>query len=85
MLKTIYADVKVCVKSSEGLSEMMSCLLRVKQGCIISSILFTLFLNNLIAEGSHGINIETIKLFVLLFAVDLVIFARNSYWIAASN
>ena len=77
MLKAIYADVKVCVKSSEGLSEMMSYLLGVKQGCIISPILFTLFLNDLITEGSHGINIETIKLFVLLFAVDLVIFAET--------
>ena len=65
MLKAIYADVKVCVKSSEGLSEMISCPVGVKQGCIISPILFTLFLNDLrdeIAEGSHGIDIETIKL-----------------------
>ena len=27
--------------------------------------------------GSHGIDIETIKLFVLLFADDLVIFAET--------
>ena len=56
---------------------MMSYLLGVKQGYIISPILFTLFLNDLITEGSHGINIEIIKLFVLLFAVDLVIFAET--------
>ena len=80
MLKSIYADVKLCVKSSEGLSEMISCPVGVKQGCIISPILFTLFLNDLkdeIAIGSHGIDIETIKLFVLLFADDLVLFAET--------
>ena len=77
MLKAIYADVKVCIKSSEGLSSMMPCPVGVKQGCIISPILFTLFLNDLkdeIAVGSHGIDIETVKLFVLLFADELVIF-----------
>ena len=80
MLKAVYADVKVCVKSSECLSEMISCPVGVKQGCIISPILFTLFLNDLkdeIAIGSHGIDIETIKLFVLLFADDLVLFAET--------
>ena len=46
MLKAIYADVKVCVKSSEGLSEMMPCPVGVKQGYIISPILFTLFQND---------------------------------------
>ena len=43
-------------------------------------ILFTLFLNDLkdeIAVGSHGIDIEAVKLFVLLFADDLVIFAET--------
>lgn len=57
---------------------MMSCPLGVRQGCIISRIMFTLFLNDLqeyISVGSHGIDIEVIKSFVLLFADDLVIFA----------
>ena len=34
-------------------------------------------LSDAIAEESHGINIETIKLFVLLFADDLVSFAET--------
>lgn len=80
MLKAIYADVKARVKSSAGLSNVMSCPVGVKQGCIISPILFTLFLNDLqesISIGSHGIDLETIKLFVLLFADDLVIFSET--------
>ena len=34
-------------------------------------------LRDAIAEGSHDINIETITLFVLLFADDVVIFAET--------
>ena len=50
--------------------------------CIISPILhvFTLFLNDLqesISIGSHGIDLETTKLFVLLFDDDLVIFSET--------
>ena len=59
---------------------MITCPIGVKQGCIISSILFNLFLNDLqesIALGSHGIDLDTIKLFVLLFADDLVLFAET--------
>ena len=71
MLKAIYSDVKACVKSTEGLSDMITCPIGVKQVCIISPILFNLFLNDLqesISLGSHGIDLDTIKLFVLLFA-----------------
>ena len=42
--------------------------------------MFTLFLNDmkeLISLESHGVDIETIKLFVLLFADNLVIFAET--------
>ena len=63
-----------------GLSDYLPCPLGVRQGCIISPIMFTLFLNdmqNFISLGSHGIDIETIKLFVLLFADDLVIFTET--------
>ena len=63
-----------------GLSDYLPCPLGVRQGCIISPIMFTLFLNdmqNFISLGSHVIDIATIKLFVLLFADDLVIFAET--------
>ena len=80
MLKAIYSDVKACVRSTEGLSDMISCPVGVKQGCIISPILFSLFLNDLqesISIGNHGIDLDTMKIFVLLFADDLVLFAET--------
>ena len=80
MLKAIYSDVKACVRSTEGLSDMICCPVCVKQGCIICPILFSLFLNDLqesISIGSHGIDLDTMKIFVLLFADDLVLFAET--------
>ena len=80
MLKAIYADVRAYIRTSKGLTNTVPCPVGVRQGCIISLIIFTLFLNDLqeyISVGSHGIDIETIKLFVLLFADDLVIFAET--------
>ena len=76
MLKAIYADVKTCIKNfiRSNWHDVLSC-----PGCIISPVSFTLFLNDLqdfIAEGSPCIDLETIKIFVLLFADDLVIFAE---------
>ena len=52
----------------------------VRQGCIISPILFTLFFNDLeesISVGSHWIDLDTIKLFVMRFADDVVTFAET--------
>ena len=77
MLKAIYADVKARVKSSAGLSNVMSRPAGLKQGCIISPILFTLFLNDLQESMSIDSDLETTKLFVLLFADDLVIVSET--------
>ena len=82
MLKAIYSDVRAYIRTSKGLTNTVTCPVGVRQGCIISPIIFTLFLNDLqeytcISVGSNGIDIETIKLFVLLFADDLVIFAET--------
>ena len=80
MLKAIYADVRAYIRTSKGLTNTVICPVGVRQGCIISPIIFTLFLNDLqeyISVGSHGIDIETIKVFVLLFADDLVRFAET--------
>ena len=77
MLNAIYADVKTCIKTAMGLTD---CPIGVRQGCIISPVMFTLFLNNLqeyVSLDSHGIDIKTITLFVLPFADDLVIFAAT--------
>ena len=80
MLSAIYTDVRAYIRTSKGLTNTVIFPVGVRQGCIIAPILFTLFLNDLqdyISVGSHAIDKQTIKSFVLLFADDLVIFAET--------
>jgi len=45
-LRALYADVPVCVKTSEGLSQTFQSVIGVKQGCPLSPLLFGIFLDD---------------------------------------
>ncbi|MEW8546871.1 MAG: reverse transcriptase domain-containing protein [Candidatus Thiodiazotropha sp.] len=78
MLKSIYSVVKYCVKCDTELTNYFDCTNGVRQGCVISPILFCYFLNDLkdyVSVDSHGIDLDFCKIFLLLFADDLVMFA----------
>ena len=80
IIKSIYSDVKARVKSSKGCSESFECPFGVRQGCSLSPLLFSLFLNDVkdfISEGSHGVDLDMHTLFVLLYADDLAIVAET--------
>ena len=80
MLKSIYSEVKYCVKYDTELTDYFDCTNGVRQGCAISPILFCFFLNDLkdyVTEDSHGIDLYICKLFLLMFADDLVLFADS--------
>ena len=78
MLKSMYASIQACVKTPSGLIGSFNCPAGVKQGCILSPLLFCLLLNdlqNFISSGSHGIDLDLCTIYMLLFADDLVLFA----------
>ena len=78
-LRAIYTSVKSCVKTRKGLTPTFDCSTGVRQGCCISPILLSFFLSNLksfVSADSHGIDLDLCKIFLLLFADDLVMFAE---------
>ena len=69
------------VKYSNSLSDDFECFLGVRQGECISPFLFSMYLNDieetLIRGKFQGIEFGMLKLFLLLYADDIVIFADN--------
>ena len=78
-LQGIYKQVKAQVRSSAGLSESFQCPNGLKQGCMLSPALFTLFINEFAElienSGIPGIQIfpEDIQILILLFADDIAL------------
>jgi hypothetical protein len=80
LLRNMYSRVQACVRCGVGNNtEYFECLQGLKQGCVASPILFSLFINNLAKEvengGRHGITFtpHQVELFMLLFADDLLL------------
>lgn len=81
VLRSMYSNVKSRIKTQNMLSESFICTLGVRQGDCLSPFLFSLYLNDLeetfMLQGFAGIEIEMFKLFILLYADDIVIFSEN--------
>ena len=78
-LKSIYDKVKACVKYRGDISDFFNCPVGLRQGCNLSPVLFSLFINELDAviteSGCHGIQLhpDTINIFLLMFADDVAL------------
>ena len=82
VLKSMYANVKSRVKLMNETSDDFECSLGVRQGECLSPFLFAMYLNDLEEEfhlmGADGIDVHMVKLFILLYADDIVIFANSA-------
>ena len=80
--KSTYSNVKSRVKFWNKFGNEFLCSLGVRRGEYLSPILFSLYLNGIeeqfINSGIEGTDVDMFKLFLLLYADDIVIFANNS-------
>ena len=77
----MYTVVKACIRHNRSYSEFIDSHFGVKQGDPSSPKIFMMFLNDLeesIRDGLDGIfTIEDIKIFLLLYADDQVVFSKS--------
>lgn len=89
VIKSLYENIKSRVSTNDGSTPFFDCLIGVRQGENLSLFLFSIFLNDLEyflqSNDINGVSRDTIiegvhvylKLFILLYADDTVIFSEN--------
>ena len=81
VIQSMYSRARACVKSQTGLSDSFDCILGVRQGESLSPFLFAMFINDLEStlqtSGMLGLNMDTLKLFIVLYADDAVLLSES--------
>jgi hypothetical protein len=75
LLIKLYTGTMSAVWNGDELSDYFETYSGVKQGCLLSPLLFALFLNDLHDELQGGLYIDDVNIRVLLYADDIVIVA----------
>jgi hypothetical protein len=84
VLKSIYRTVESCVKVKGDLSDWFTIETGVRQGCVLSPLLYALFINGLVKELNAlnlgvSLNEKEQKLSTLLYADDIVLVTDSRY------
>ncbi|BET03533.1 Reverse transcriptase (RNA-dependent DNA polymerase) [Nesidiocoris tenuis] len=77
VLRGLYKETAASIWTKEGLSTEFEVRMGVKQGCLASPLIFSLFLNDIGDCLEGGIDIAGRNINVLLYADDLVIMADS--------
>ena len=83
MLKSMYSTVQACVRCGSENTEYFKSLQGLKQGCLASPTLFSLFINelahNIISQGKHGLQFSPndIEIFIMSFADDIILLSAT--------
>eukprot|EP00745_Piridium_sociabile_P032248 TRINITY_DN54259_c0_g1_i1.p1 TRINITY_DN54259_c0_g1~~TRINITY_DN54259_c0_g1_i1.p1 ORF type:complete len:488 (+),score=9.92 TRINITY_DN54259_c0_g1_i1:311-1774(+) len=78
-LQSMYKRVKAAVRVGTNITEYFDCISGVRQGCILSPLLFSIFLSELELElnvyGARGIDIfaDPLGIFLLMYADDIAL------------
>ena len=82
IIKSMYENVKSRVKFCNKIGNEFFCSLGLRQGECLSPLLCSLFLNDIeeqfILSGLDGIDLNMFKMFMLLYADDIVIFSNTA-------
>ena len=79
IIKAMYNSLLSCVRMNNEYTDFFECPNGIRQGCVLSSTLFCLFINQLAehiqSAGKHGVQMLSglIELFILLFADDVTL------------
>jgi hypothetical protein len=82
-LRGMYSSLVSCIRANGMCSEFFECPIGVRQGCVLSPSLFSIFINQLANHmkdgGRHGIQMlpGLLELFILLFADDVALLATT--------
>ena len=80
-LKSLYHNVKCSVRTLNGLTSVFKVSRGLKQGCVISPMLFNLYINDLVTEINelrNGVSVNRKNISVLLYADDIVFLSSTA-------
>ena len=80
MIKNIYEEVVSCVVIDEYRSDWFENRVGLRQGCVLSPILFNIFIDDIVREVKSlglGVQIGDIKISSLLYADDMTLLAES--------
>lgn len=81
IIRSMYSIVKSRVKYDNEVSDSFTCMVGVRQGESLSPFLFAMYLNDieeyLLTNNYDGISLDTLKLFIMLYADDIVLFSES--------
>ena len=76
-IQSVYKCVKSCVRANDSLTDLFDCPVGLRQGCIMSPVLFSLFIDEFVElieqSGLRCIQLypDIVEIFLLLFADDV--------------
>ena len=80
VIKNIYSNDKACIKSGTKITERFSINQGVRQGCVLSPLLFNIFISDLTKSIEHitdKLRIDPYDMDSILWADDILLFAKS--------